>query len=89
MLWPMLFATLLRKAHCKVAHDGRSVHPMQDSGARGKVEAMHLDLSSFRHAHVTPCDMTSCHCLFAVVEAMEVLLCPPADQMCCSTRCAA
>ena len=34
----------------------RIAHSVQDSGARGKVEAMHLDLSSFRqgHTHLHP-----------------------------------
>ena len=29
---------------------------VQDSGARGKVEAMHLDLSSFRYSQARPVD---------------------------------
>ena len=52
---------------------------MQDSGARGKVEAMHLDLSSFRsgHMHILSPGLTAWYCLCAV-EAEEMLACPSA-----------
>ena len=40
------------------------MHPMQDSGVRGKVEAMHLDLSSFRYGrmHVLLKGLSLCQC---------------------------
>ncbi len=45
---------------------------MQDSGVRGKVEAMHLDLSSFRHVthHALECTKALSQLLPAYLPAL-------------------
>lgn len=58
---------------------------VQDSGVRGKVEAMHLDLSSFRHGHTHLHSMQCQRVPFAFL-LMGVKLKPLKDAFCVALR---